>query len=172
GDFFLGVVVEGRPQVRDSDLPKTNYFAVSPEYFKAMGIPLLRGRAFDERDNASATRVVIINQTMADKLFPGEDPLGKRVHITMNTQIFREIVGIVADVKQSGLDKETNSQTYEPFLQAPSTFANLIVRSDRDPANLVAAIRNEVFSLDREQPIARVRTLESLVSGSVAQQRF
>ncbi|HYV03761.1 MAG TPA: ABC transporter permease, partial [Blastocatellia bacterium] len=172
GDFFLGVVVEGRPQVRDSDLPKTNYFAVSPEYFKAMGIPLLRGRAFDERDNASATRVVIINQTMADKLFPGEDPLGKRVHITMSSEIFREIVGIVADVKQSGLDKETNSQTYEPFLQAPSTFANLIVRSDRDPSNLVAAIRNEVMSLDREQPIARVRTLESLVAGSVAQQRF
>ena len=171
-DFVLGVAVEGRPRGSDSELPKTNYFAVSSDYFNAMGIPLLRGRAFDERDNAGAPRVVIINQTMAEKLFPGEDPIGKRIHITMNREIYREIVGIAGDVKQSGLDKETLSQTYEPFLQEPSTFMNLIVRSDRDPANMTAAIRGEVLALDPEQPIARVQTLDKVVANSVAQQRF
>jgi putative ABC transport system permease protein len=171
-DFVLGVAVEGRARGSDSDLPKTNYFAVTSDYFKTMGIPLLRGRAFDERDNAGAPRVVIINQTMAARLFPGEDPIGKRIHITMNKEIYREIVGIAGDVKQHGLNKETLSQTYEPFLQAPSSFMNLIVRSDHDPANLTAAIRGEVLALDREQPIARVQTLEKIVAGSVAQQRF
>jgi putative ABC transport system permease protein len=172
GDFVLGVVVEGSPQTRDSDLPKTNYFAVSPDYFKAMGIPVLRGRPFDERDKAGAPRVVIINQTMADRLFKGQDPIGKRIHITMAGEIFREIIGVVGDVKQSGLDKDTLSQTYEPFQQAPSPFANLIVRSDRDPSNLAGAIRSEVLALDREQPVARVQTLEQMVASSVAQQRF
>ena len=171
-DFVLGVVVEGRPRVSDSEAPKTNYFAVSPDYFKAMGIPLVRGRAFDERDKAGAPRVVIINQTMAAKLFPGEDPIGKRIHITMNKEIYREIVGIAGDVKQHGLDKETLSQTYEPFLQEPSTFMNVIVRADGDPAGLTAAIRGEVLALDREQPIARVQTLEKVVATSVAQHRF
>lgn len=131
-DFVLGVVVEGRSQER-SNLPKTRYFGVTSEYFKAMGIRLLRGREFDDHDRADSQRVVIINQTMADRLFPGEDPIGKRIHITMGGEIFREIVGIVNDVKQGGLDKETLSQTYEPFSQEPSTFMTLIVRSDRNP---------------------------------------
>jgi putative ABC transport system permease protein len=172
-DFILGVVVEGRPAVEaETDYPKTNYFGVTPGYFKAMGIPLLRGRDFDERDVADSKRVVIVNETLANTLFPGEDPIGKRIHITMGPEIFREIVGVVRDVKQNGLDVETKSQTYEPFAQDPSTVMTLIVRSSGDPTQLTGAIRSEVLALDKEQPLNRVMTLNEIISDSVAQQRF
>ncbi|HWP44968.1 MAG TPA: ABC transporter permease [Blastocatellia bacterium] len=171
-DFILGVEVEGRPQERDTDLPKTNYFAVTPGYFRAMGIPLIRGRDFTERDVEGQKRVVIINRTMADALFPGEDPIGKRIHITMGEEIFREIVGVVGDVKQNGLDQQTKNQTYEPFAQDPSTLMKLIVRSSGDPTSLAGAIRSEVLALDREQPLNSVRTLSDIISASIAQQRF
>jgi putative ABC transport system permease protein len=171
-NFVLGLVIEGRPRVRDTDLPKTNYFAVTPGYFKAMGIPLLKGRDFTERDVSSATRVVIINETMARTLFAGEDPIGKRVHITMGPEIFREIVGVVGDVKQNGLDEETKIQTYEPFAQEPSSVMTLVVRSSSDPSSLTGAIRNEVLALDKEQPLNSTRTLSDMISRSVAQQRF
>jgi putative ABC transport system permease protein len=171
-DFVLGVLVEGRPRVLDTDLPKTNYFAVTPGYFKAMGIPLLKGRDFTERDNADSPRVVIINETMANTLFPGEDPVGKRLHITMDEEIFREIVGVVGDVKQNGLDKQTRNQTYEPFAQEPSTVMSLIVRSSGNPAGLIGAIRAEVLALDKDLPLNSARTLPDIISASVAQQRF
>ena len=171
-DFILGVVVEGEQQAPGTERPKTRYSAVSPDYFKAMGIPVIAGRTFTEFDKADAKRVVVINQTMAARLFPNGDAIGKRIHITMGEQIFREIVGIVGDVKHKGLDKATFSQTYEPFAQEPSSSANLIVRSSVPPASLVGAIRSEVLSLDREQPIGEVKTLDQIVSESVGQQRF
>jgi putative ABC transport system permease protein len=171
-DFILGVVVEGRPRTLDTDQPKTNYFAVTPGYLKAMGIPLLRGRDFTERDLSSATRVVIINETMANTLFPGEDPIGKRLHITMGEEIFREIVGVVGDVKQNGLDVATKNQTYEPFAQEPSPMMTLIVRSGADPSSLTGAIRSEVLALDKEQPLNSARVLSDVISASIAQQRF
>ncbi|HXF41285.1 MAG TPA: ABC transporter permease [Blastocatellia bacterium] len=171
-DFILGVVVEGEQPALDTERPKTRYSAVSPGYFKAMGIPVIAGRTFTQFDKADAKRVVVINQTMAARLFPNGDAIGKRIHITMGEQVFREIVGIVGDVKHKGLDKATLSQTYEPFAQEPSSSANLVVRTSVPPASLVGAIRSEVLSLDRDQPIGEVKTLDQIVSESVGQQRF
>jgi len=171
-DFILGVVVEGEQQAPETEGPKTRYSAVSPDYFKAMGIPLIAGRTFTEFDAADAKRVVVINQTMAARLFPNGDAIGKRIHITMGEQVFREIVGIVGDVKHKGLDKATLSQTYEPFAQEPSSSANLVVRTSVPPASLAGAIRSEVLSLDRDQPIGGVKTLDQIVTESVGQQRF
>src|SRR5205807_8491677 len=124
GDYVLGVAIEGRPELRLSEWPSTNYYAVTPEYFRAMGIRLIRGRVFTARDDARAPHVAVINETLARQFFPNEDPIGKRIHITIgppnSPDIWREIVGIVADIKQYGVDKETTSQSYEPF--APSPF--------------------------------------------------
>jgi putative ABC transport system permease protein len=170
--FYLGVVIEGRPRVIDSDLPKTNYFAVTPDYFKAMGIPLMRGRVFNEHDTGDSRRVVIINDTMARHYFPDEDPIGKRIHITMGEEIFREIVGIVGDVKQGGLDHATEAQTYEPFSQEPDRFFNLVVRTEGDPASLGSAIRAKVLEIDSEQPVSTIQTMEQVLATSVARQRF
>jgi putative ABC transport system permease protein len=171
-DFVLGFMIEGRPPYPAGSEPDTNYYSVTPGYFKAMGIPLLRGRLFTERDAKDATRVVIINETMAKRFFPGEDPIGKRLHVTMGPLLYREIVGIVGDVKHYSLDQETKAQTYEPYAQQPFSGMTLVARTSGDPAGLSAAIRGEVLKIDKELPISNVRTLEQYLSTSIAQQRF
>jgi putative ABC transport system permease protein len=171
-DFVLGFVIEGRPPVPAGASQSTNYFAVSADYFKAMGIPLLRGRVFTEQDTKTTTRVAVINETLAKKFFPNEDPIGKRIHVTNGPTTFREIVGIVGDVKQYGLDQETTMQTYEPYTQEPFTFMSLVVRTTGDPLSLSPAIRNEVLQIDKEQPVSSFATLDQLVSTSVARQKF
>ncbi len=172
GDFVLGFMIEGRPPYPAGSGPSTNYYSVSPDYFKAMGIPLLKGRLFTERDSKETTRVAIINETMAKQFFPGEDPIGKRIHVTMGPVLYREIVGVVGDVKQYGLDQRTTAQTYESNAQQPFNYMTLIVRAAGDPASLSAAIRSEVLNLDKEQPVSNIRTLDRLLSTSMAQQRF
>ncbi len=137
-----------------------------------MGIPLLRGRLFTEHDSKNAPRVAIINETMAKQFFPDEDPIGKRIHVTNGPVLYREIVGIVGDVKQYGLDEKTPSQTYEPYLQEPFSFMSLVVRTAGDPTSLSAAIRSEVLSIDSEQPVSSIKTLDQILSTSIAQQRF
>lgn len=172
-NYTLGFAIQGRPAVHDSDLPVTKYYAVSPDYFKTMGIPLLKGRVFTDRDVAGAPRVAIINETMARRYFPDEDPIGKRIHVTNGPeQLFREIVGIVGDVKHNGLDQETPPQTYMSFAQEPGTGITLVLRSDANPASLSAAIRTEVSRIDKDQPISAIKPLTEIVADSVAQQRF
>jgi putative ABC transport system permease protein len=171
-DLPAGFYLEGRPREKENQLPQTNYAAVSPDYFKAMGIPLLKGRTFSDRDTTGTPRVAIISQTMAQRYFPNEEAIGKRINVITGPERFREIVGIVGDVKQNGLNRETRPHTYEPFAQAPNQFMTLIVRADSDPAALVPAIRSQVFEIDGEQPLQSVRTLEAMVSNSIRQQRF
>ena len=172
GDYVLGFVIEGRPPLPPGAGQSTNYYAVSADYFKAMGIPLLRGRVFTEQDTRNSTRVAVISESMAKRVFPNEDPIGKRIHVTNGPTVFREIVGIVGDVKHYGLDQDTTLQTYEPYTQQPFSSMTLVVRTAGDPTNLTSAIRNQVLSIDKEQPVSGVRTLEQRVSTSIAQQRF
>jgi putative ABC transport system permease protein len=172
GDYVLGFNIQGRPPDAPGEEPTTNYYAVSPDYFKAMGIPLLRGRLFTERDKKDAPRVAVINETMAKKYFPDEDPIGKGINVTNGPERFREIVGIVADVKQYGLDRPTTAQTYEPFLQTPFSGMTLIVRTEGNPTALNAGVRGQVLSIDKDQPVSRSRSLEEVIAESVAKQRF
>jgi len=171
-DFVLGFMIEGRPPYPAGGEPDTNYYSVTPGYFKAMGIPLLRGRLFTDRDTKDAPRVIIINETMAKRFFPGEDPIGKRLHVTMGPVLYREIVGIVGDVKHYSLDQEAKAQTYEPYAQQPFSGMTLVARTSGDPAGLSSAIRGEVLKIDKELPISNVKTLEQYLSTSIAQQRF
>ena len=172
GDYILGFNIQGRPPDGPGEEPNTNYYAVTPDYFKAMGIPLLRGRLFTEQDRKGSPRVAIINEEMARKFFKDEDPLGKRINVTNGPQTFREIVGIVGDVKQYGPAQPTTMQTYEPFLQNPFSGMTLVVRTEGNPTALASAIRSQVLSVDKDQPVARMRPLEQVLSESVAKQRF
>jgi putative ABC transport system permease protein len=172
GDYVLAFNIQGRPPNGPGQEPNTNYYAVSPDYFKAMGIPLLRGRVFTEQDKKDSPRVAVINEELAKKFFPDEDPIGKRINVTNGPERFREIVGIVGDVKQYGLAQPTTMQTYEPYLQTPFSGMTLVVRADGNPAALTGAIRSEVLAIDKEQPVSRIRPLEQVVSESVAKQRF
>jgi putative ABC transport system permease protein len=171
-DFLVGFDIQGRPPVPPEEGKSTNYYAVTPDYFKAMGIPLLRGRLFTEQDNSKAPSVAIINETMANQYFPDEDPIGKHIHLTQGEDKFREIVGIVGDVKQYGLARPSPLQTYEPYLQMPFSSLTLVVRTEGSPTALSGAIRSEVLAIDQEQPVSRIRTLDQIISGSVQQQRF
>jgi putative ABC transport system permease protein len=171
-DYVLGFNIQGRAPDAPGEEPSTNYYAVSPGYFKAMGIPLLRGRLFTEQDTKDTPRVAVINETMAKKFFPNEDPIGKGINVTNGPERFREIVGIVGDVKQYGLDQPTTAQTYEPYLQTPFQGMTLVVRTEGNPAALTAGVRSQVLSIDKDQPVSRVRTLEQVIAESVAKQRF
>jgi len=173
-DFVLAFEVQGRAPLPPGAGQSTNFYGVSADYFKAMGIPLRRGRLITERDTADSPHVALINETMAKKIFPNEDPIGKRISFGRSDDKpdWYEIVGIVGDVKHYALDQETTSQTYEPFTQQTFSSMSLVVRTTGDPANMTAAIRNEVLSLDKEQPISGIKTLDQLVSTSIAQQQF
>ena len=171
-DYVLGFNIEGRPAIDPSDLPSTNYYAVTPDYFHAMGIRLIRGRVFTPQDDAKAPRVALINETMAHQFFPNEDPIGKRINITNGPDTWREIVGIVADIKQYGVDKATSAQSYEPFAQVPFTSINLVVRTKGSPAALLGAIRPAVYAVDKDQPVGTIRPLEEIVADTIARQRF
>ncbi len=135
----------------------------------------MRGRHFTERDTKGAARVAIINNTMAKKFFPDEDPVGKRLQLTggqtNEDEVYSEIVGVVGDVKNYGLHLETPAQIYEPYTQQPFPFMTLVLRADGDPIGLNEAIRNEILNLDREQPVASIFMLDRLVSASTANQQ-
>jgi putative ABC transport system permease protein len=171
-DYVLGFNIEGRPPIDPSDLPNTNYYSVTPDYFRAMGIRLIRGRVFTPQDDAKAPRVAIINETMARQFFPNEDPIGKRINITNGPDTWREIVGIVGDIKQYGVDKATSAQSYEPFAQVPFSSLNLVVRSTGSPAAMLGSLRPAVYAVDKDQPVGTIRPLEEIMADSIARQRF
>jgi predicted permease len=167
GDNMVGFEIQGRPRGVGQN---TNLYSVSAEYFKAMGIPLLRGRLFTESDTGDSPRVVVINETIAKRIIPDEDPVGKR--IKFDTGEINEIVGIVGDVKQYGLDQATPMQTYYPHTQQPRSSMTLVIRTVGDPTSFTAAVRNAVLQLDKEQPISNIRTLAQRLSTSNAPRQF
>jgi putative ABC transport system permease protein len=153
-------------------LPSLNYYAVTPDYFRAMGIRLVRGRVFTPQDDPRAPRVAIINETMARQFFPNEDPLGKRINISSGPDAWREIIGIVGDIKQYGVDKATSAQGYDPFAQVPFTSLNVILRTKGSPAALLGSLRPTVYAIDKDQPVGVIRPLEEMMADSIARQRF
>lgn len=173
-DFVLGFEAEDQPPLQPGIGQSANFFSVSADYFKAMGIPLLRGRYINERDTKDSPHVAVINETMAKKIFPNQDPIGKRITFDRrgNNPDWYEIVGVVGDVKHYGLDQATTMQIYEPFTQQTFSYMSFVVRTAGEPTAMTAAIRNEVLSIDKEQPISSIVTLDQLVSTSVAQRQF
>jgi putative ABC transport system permease protein len=142
-------------------------------YFQTMSIPLVKGRTFSEREQSVASHVVMINETMAREMFPGEDPIGKRLVIQMMRDPQPcEIIGVVGDVKHAGLDSEVRSMSYWPHVELAYPFMTLVARTDGDPLNYVTAVRREVQALDNDQPLAGVYSMEQLMSESVARARF
>ncbi|HYP26690.1 MAG TPA: ABC transporter permease [Blastocatellia bacterium] len=141
------------------------------DFFETMGIPLLKGRAFTDQDDAASPPVVVINQTMARQFWPDDDPLGKQVRLS-DPKITATVIGVVGDVKQGELDDKSVPQIYAAYSQAPFIFATLVVRTDSDPMNMAGAVRGSVWSVDKDQPVWKVRTQQSLLDGSVGQRRF
>jgi len=173
GTLIQGFSIQEKPfPPPDPQLP-TNYYAVSPDYFRAMEISLRRGRAFTERDMRDAPKVAVINDTMARLYFNGEDPLGKHINISNEPQTWREIVGVVGDVKNDSLEAtKLGAQTYVPYAQKPVPNISLAVRTSTDPQALAVPIRREVLSIDSEQPIAKLQTMNQVIGTTIAQRQF
>jgi putative ABC transport system permease protein len=140
-----------------------------------MEIPLIKGRTFDAQDGDTSALVAVINKTMAEDLWGGTDPIGKRIKFPgseKNPQPWRTIVGVVNDVSQYGLDKKPPMQIYLPHSQYPTAFNSLVVKTDADPKALLSSVRNEVLAVDQEQAVSNIRTLEELLSKSLSLRRF
>ena len=171
---------EGRPNVTPSQAPVVNYFAVTPGYFEAMQMRVLRGRAISDRDVAGTQPVVVVNQSLVDRYFPGQNPLGKRLEIGFRTPPdWREIVGVVADVHTAGLDQDTPVQAYVAYFQYPDNLGlgtpspmTIVARTSGDPAALGSAMKSAILNVDHGQPVFAIQPLTSVVAQSIAQRRF
>jgi putative ABC transport system permease protein len=167
-----GFHIEEKPLPNPADAPSIERFGVSPDYLRTMRISLLRGRGFTEQDDENAPLVVMISQTAAQRFWPNEDPLGKRVRLGGPDGRLRIIVGIVPDVLHLGLDDKPDIQAYVPHAQWSASFMQLAVRTTTDPTSLLNAIRHEVHAVDKDIPIYQVATMEELMATTTAQRRF
>ena len=168
-----GIEVEGRaPQPPGAD-PVIAVMAISADYLRTMGIPLVRGRAFSDADAADSPKVLLVNETMARHFWPDRDPLGRRLGMGPRESLQEAtVVGVVADVRHEGLAGDVRPQMYQPYPQAPWNGMALAVRTAADPTQVVNAIRQAVWSLDSEQPVYDVSTMEQRLSDSLAPRRF
>jgi putative ABC transport system permease protein len=167
--------IEGKPWPDGAREPIVPIVLTSPEYFTALGVPVLQGRGFSATDKQGSPLVVIINQTLAERYFPDESPIGKRLKVggaDRPRNPWMEIVGVVGDLKYSGLDAKPEPTYYTPLAQDAWRAAYLVVRAPMNPADLAPAIREQIWSLDKDMPIANVATMDRLLAESVAQPRF
>ncbi|MBO0797889.1 MAG: ABC transporter permease, partial [Blastocatellia bacterium] len=171
------VIAADKPVPARADMPESDLLRVSPNYFEMMGIRLLRGRLFTSADNAESAPVVIINETLARRIWPGEDPIGKRIKEGMadnndKDHPWREVVGVVNDVKMDGVDRTTSLQTYLPYSQMPYEYLGVVVRAQRDPAALAPAVEKAIRTIDKDLPIYSIFTMDQLLGNSLAQRRL
>jgi putative ABC transport system permease protein len=171
--------VEGRPDPEAGQTPVECFRPVGHEYFRTVGIELLKGRHFDERDDPAHPGATIVNESFAGKYFPGEDPLGKRLLTQTPARMSGapvptafEIVGVVRDTKFKGLSAESSPAFYVPAAQFPLSNMVVMARVEGDPLNYAQPLRDAVWGLDRDQPINAITTLEAIVSEDIAQPRF
>jgi predicted permease len=177
--FALDIKAEGRSLAPGEPMPHAEGRTASPEYFRTAGIPLLKGREFSSTDRTGSPLVVILNKTLADRLFPGQDAVGRRVAWTGDVLRFigvsgdwRTVVGVVGDTKDGGLDAERIPVLFAPFAQAEVFGSSLVIQTAGDPAALAGAATRAVRSVAPEQPIEKVMTLEQIKDESVAPRRL
>jgi putative ABC transport system permease protein len=167
-----GLVVEDYPKPEGEEI-SVDLYVVTPGYLTAMEIPLQHGRAIADQDSGQSAKVALINQRMAEQLWPTQDPVGRRIRFSGNTNSpWRTIVGVVRDVSQYSLDKEPPMQIYVPHSQFPTTFDNIVVKTEGDPYSVLGAVRREILAIDKDQAVYNVVTLEELHRDSLSLRRF
>jgi putative ABC transport system permease protein len=174
-------VVLGRPLPEQGKAPGATRYTVSPDYFRTMGINLLKGRVFNAQDTPETPSVIIIDEALAQQHFPNEDPIGKQLSQSTSGTPSHEIVGVVQHVEQDNLEGQATRrpQFYLSFNQIPADRLpgftrriNLLIRTDVEPTSLTSAVRGQIAALNKDQAIFNVRTMEEIVGQSVAPRRF
>ena len=167
-----GFEIVGQPKPAPGQAPVTDVRVIANAYFKAMGIPVIRGRTFDPQDDGTNVRRVIINQALANKHFPGQDPVGKSIIVQWNDEAPDEIVGVVGDVRQQDLETAPRATIYWPPGRFTYPFATIAMRTSGDPRTIVSAAVDALHQLDPNVAAADVKTMEEVVDASVAQRRL
>jgi putative ABC transport system permease protein len=170
-DYILSFGQLGKPPVPAGNQPSAAYYAATPGYFRALKIPITRGRDFTERDNAAAPPVAIVSESMARQFYANENPLGQRIQMGNGSKP-AEIVGIAGDVRDQQLESKGRPAVYEPAAQIPFNAMYFGVRTSGDPAALIASVRSAMRELDAELPLDGVGTVDALVATSLSQRRF
>jgi putative ABC transport system permease protein len=171
----MPIGVEGVPDPPPDQHPDVVYRAIGPGYFSTMGIPLVRGRDFSEQDNLDTDLAVVVSEKTAKYYWPNADPIGKRLKNGSTTQEgpWRTVVGVVKDVRQNDFIAEPKMQMYFTYRQLKSLMPNaLVVRTAVDPLSLATSVRNAIWAVDKDQTVANVDSMEHIVAGAVARQRF
>lgn len=166
--FFL----PDRPEPPPGSELRASINRAAPGFFETLRIPLLRGRFIEERDHAAAAPVAVVSQTFAQRYWPGQDPIGRQVRLPEFQNTAVTIVGVAGDIRHSHLEDPQPVQIYLPFAQHPHIFSTLVIETRSDPMSCANAVRRAVWSVDRDQPVWKVRTLESLVSRYLAWRSF
>ena len=171
----MSISVEGVPDPPPDQQPDVIFRAIGPGYFATMGIPIVRGRDFTDQDNGDSKDVVIISEKTAQQFWPGQDPIGKRLKPGSSTSNspWREVIGIVKDVRQNDFVASPKRQMYFTYRQLKNIPANaLVVRTSIEPVSLAAPVRNAIWSVDKDQTVADIDTMDHIVAEAVARQRF
>ena len=174
GQASLAFSIVGNPPLAPGESDSADYTTASPDYFRVMRIPLLRGRFFSEHDTASNPNVAIISETLARRYFPNQDPIGRQMRFgfSPNSNVPREIIGVVGDLRDAVLSRKPGPMMYVPFAQAPLYGGEVVVRSSSSASSIAAGIRQTVHSIDKDLPVTDVESFPDAVGASIAQERF
>jgi putative ABC transport system permease protein len=168
------VLVEGAPVVAVADRPSVGVRAITPGYFQTMSIPILKGRSFTAQDRENTPNVIVVNEALASRFWPNQNAIGKRLGFEEEPgkEIWLEIVGVAGNVRHKALEIEVMPEVYFPYQQFPGNFMNLVVRTTSDPVSMIPVIRNQVLSIDKDQPVSDIMTMEQRLAKAVAPSRF
>jgi predicted permease len=168
-----GFTIAGQPAPQRGEEPEANYRAVTPDYFNALGMQVLRGRGFTEGDDSRALGIVVVNQSFARQFFANKDPIGELITITDGISTQRQIVGVVNDVRFFGLASQPQAEMFVPLYQLPYRFVALVIRTEGGVSKLlIPSIRTEVLAIDKDLPIFNVRSMNDLMTRSLSEQCF
>jgi len=159
--------VEGYPSTNSQGFDRAFGDVVSPNYFRALGIPLLKGRYFTERDSVDAPPVIIINQALAQRFWADKDPIGKQARFGDDDSPWRTVIGVVGNVRQFRLDRIVVPQVYLPYQQRSERTMTLVTRTMDDSMGIVTAVKRQVWAIDKDQAVTNVQTMERVLSGSI-----
>jgi putative ABC transport system permease protein len=176
GDQSGGFIIEGQPAPKPGEMPIASIRIASPDYFRTLGIPIIRGRSFTEQDTSGQPAVVLINETLAHQYWPKDDPIGKRVknpgQAGTTEPPWLTIIGVVGDIKHGALTANPKSELYFNYLQGPARNMVFVIHTASEPLALGPAVRAQVLSVDKEQPLSDIRSLDEIISDSVYLNRF
>jgi putative ABC transport system permease protein len=170
-----GLIIEGKPIPRRDEIPIVWFRMANEGYFRAMEVPLLKGRLFSEQD-ATGPPVAIINSTLARRFWPGENPIGKRITTSLpppgQPVTWITIVGVVGNLRHMTLDREADAEIFWPYQQHAPAAMSLAIRTDSDPTRFAPLLRSSTVAIDKDQPVSQVRSMERILTDSIAPRRF